>query len=97
MFDQKRTSANRRQPDSAVLEGNAALVIGHPGHELRVHHWLEIDRPLTFVLTDRSGRGQQSRLPSTAKVLRNAGAKSATVFGRWTDAQAYQILLCGNL
>src|SRR5437016_9745840 len=97
MSDQKRASANRRQHDSAVLGGNAALIIGHPGHELRIHHWLETDRPLTFVLTDGSGRGQQSRLSSTAKVLRNVGAKPATIFGRWTDAQAYEILLSGNL
>jgi hypothetical protein len=80
-----------------ILKGNAALIIGHPGHELRIHHWVETARPLTFVLTDGSGRGQQSRLPSTANVLRRAGAKPATIFGRWTDAQAYEILLTGNL
>nr|MDP9120522.1 hypothetical protein [Acidobacteriota bacterium] len=27
----------------------AALVIGHPGHELRVHGWLERARPLVLV------------------------------------------------
>jgi hypothetical protein len=82
---------------NVMLKGNAALIIGHPGHELRIHHWVETARPLTFVLTDGSGRGQQSRLPSTANVLRAAGAKPAPIFGRWTDAQAYEILLSGNL
>jgi hypothetical protein len=95
MSDQKRASPDHRQ--RAVLKGNAALVIGHPGHELRIHHWVETAHPLTFVLTDGSGRGQQSRLPSTATVLRRAGAKPAPIFGRWTDAQAYEILLSGNL
>jgi hypothetical protein len=80
-----------------ILEGNAALIVGHPGHELRIHHWVETARPLTFVLTDGSGRGQQSRLPSTVNVLHRAGAKPAPIFGRWTDAQAYEILLTGNL
>jgi hypothetical protein len=36
-------------------------------------------------------------LPSTENVLRRAGAKPAPIFGRWTDAQAYEILLSGNL
>jgi hypothetical protein len=79
------------------LRGNVALVIGHPGHELRIHHWVETARPLVFVLTDGSGRGLPSRLPSTENVLRQAGARPAPIFGRWTDAQAYEILLSGNL
>jgi hypothetical protein len=83
--------------NNVMLKGNAALIIGHPGHELRIHHWVETARPLTFVLTDGSGRGQQSRLPSTVNVLQRAGAKPASIFGRWTDAQAYEILLSGNL
>jgi hypothetical protein len=95
MSDQKRASPDHRR--RAVLKGKAALVIGHPGHELRIHHWVETAHPLTFVLTDGSGRGQQSRLPSTANVLHRAGAKPAPIFGRWTDAQAYEILLSRNL
>jgi hypothetical protein len=82
---------------SEIFEGNAALIVGHPGHELRIHHWVERARPLTFVLTDGSGRGQQSRLPSTESILHQAGAKPAAIFGRWTDAQAYEILLSENL
>lgn len=97
MSDQERVSKNHSDPRVRILEGNAALIIGHPGHELRIHHWVETTRPLTFVLTDGSGRGQQSRLPSTEKILREAGAKPAPIFGRWTDAHAYEILLSGNL
>ena len=97
MSEQARVSKNHPESSAVILEGNAALIIGHPGHELRIHHWLETARPLTFVLTDGSGRGQRSRLPSTARVLRKAGAKPATIFGRWTDAEAYEILLSGNL
>ena len=51
-----------------------ALIIAHPGHELRVHHWLEKTRPLMLVLTDGSGRTAQSRLASTTRILEQAGA-----------------------
>jgi hypothetical protein len=94
---QKYASEDDETAELLTLPGKSALVIGHPGHELRIHHWLETARPLTFVLTDGSGRGQQPRLLSTAKVLRDAGAKSGGIFGRWTDAQAYEILLTQNL
>jgi hypothetical protein len=97
MSGQTRVSHDDPEGRAAILKGNAALIIGHPGHELRIHHWLETARPLTFVLTDGSGRGQQSRLPSTENVLRQAGAKPAPIFGPWTDAETYQFLLSGNL
>jgi hypothetical protein len=51
-----------------------ALIIAHPGHELRVHHWIEKTRPLVLVLTDGSGRTTQSRLASTTRILEQAGA-----------------------
>jgi hypothetical protein len=40
---------------SALPDGRAALVIAHPGHELRALHWLRLSRPCVFVLTDGSG------------------------------------------
>jgi len=92
-----RHSESHQEASAGILRGNVALVIGHTGHELRIYHWVETARPLTFVLTDGSGRGQPSRLPSTENVLRHAGAKPGPIFGRWTDAQAYEILLSGNL
>jgi hypothetical protein len=73
-----------RQPMKPV---RAAMIIGHPGHELRVHHWLETARPEVLVLTDGSGRTQHSRLPSTTRIL---------VYGRFTDAEMYQVMLLGR-
>jgi hypothetical protein len=70
-----------------------ALVIGHPGHELLVHGWLEVTRPLVFVLTDGSGRSSQSRLASTTKVLNQTGAKCGGIYGRLTDTEAYAAIL----
>ena len=50
-----------------------AVIISHPGHELRVHHWLEQAKPAVCVLTDGSGHTQRSRLDSTTGVLSGAG------------------------
>jgi hypothetical protein len=77
-------------PDLANMR--SVLVVGHPGHELRVHRWLELARPEVFVLTDGSGRTQQSRLASTAKVLAAAGATPAGVFGRFSDRDVYAMI-----
>jgi hypothetical protein len=71
----------------------AALFIAHPGHELRVHGWLERVRPLVFVLTDGSGHTERGRLGSTTEVLQRAGARAGTIYGRLTDRRLYRALL----
>ena len=71
----------------------AALIVAHPGHEMRVHGWLCRTRPLTFVLTDGSGHGDQPRTNSTARVLTAAGAESGSVFGRLSDRAWYRMIL----
>ena len=74
----------------------AALVIAHPGHELRIHHWMERARPVTFVLTDGSGHTDQSRLDSTTAVLERARAQCGTIYGALSDRQLYQAILAGE-
>src|SRR5437870_6297770 len=71
----------------------AALFIAHPGHELMVHGWLELMRPLVFVLTDGSGRTNQSRLESTTEIVNQTGAKLGCIYGRLTDRAAYSAIL----
>lgn len=71
----------------------AALVVAHPGHELRVHGWLEEARPVVCVLTDGSGRTQHSRLDSTTRVLEAAGARPGPVYGVLSDVELYAALL----
>lgn len=75
---------------------HAAIVVGHPGHELMVHHWLTEHTPLYFCLTDGSGGSAQSRLHSTAALLNNAGVTHGGIFGRYTDKEAYRLLLGGD-
>jgi hypothetical protein len=75
------------------LDRPAALVVAHPGHELRVLGWLRLARPLVFVLTDGSGATNRSRVPSTEGVLAEAGACPGSIFGRLTDREMYARLM----
>jgi hypothetical protein len=74
----------------------AALVIAHPGHELRVHRWLELARPVVYVLTDGSGHTGRSRLASTSELLARAGARPGPIYGRLADRELYGALLAGE-
>ena len=69
------------------------LVVAHPGHELRVHGWLERARPRVLVLTDGSGHTGRSRLDSTERILAGAGARPGPIFGELTDREVYEALL----
>lgn len=71
----------------------SALVVAHPGHELRVHGWLESARPHVFILTDGSGATGQSRLSSTTALLAQRGARPGRIYGRLTDVAAYRAIL----
>lgn len=72
---------------------SAVLVIAHPGHELRVFHWLETVRPVVFVLTDGSGASGHSRLPSTTRILDQVNASRGSFYGALTDREVYEAIL----
>jgi hypothetical protein len=74
----------------------AALVIAHPGHELRLHHWLEKTRPRVFVLTDGSGSGR-SRIQSTLGILEATGCTAGSIMAPFTDREIYRMLLAGEV
>jgi hypothetical protein len=76
-----------------ILPSPAALVIGHPGHELRLFRWLEVDHPTVFVLTDGSGRSGRPRLESTRAVLAATGCESGSPFGPFSDGDVYRAFL----
>jgi len=77
----------------ALTDCRAALVIAHPGHELRVFSWLRLARPCVFVLTDGSGRSGASRLHQTTNILKDAGARPGSIYGRFTDGEIYAAIL----
>jgi hypothetical protein len=80
-----------------MTRGRPALVVAHPGHELRVHGWLEAARPRTTVLTDGSGSQGTPRLASTARVLDRAGASRTGLFGVHGDREVYEAVLAGRV
>lgn len=73
-----------------------ALLVAHPGHELRVHGWVERERPIVYVITDGSGSRQEARTESTRRLLEAAGARPGPVFGKVTDGELYRALLWGD-
>jgi hypothetical protein len=76
---------------------SAVIVVGHPGHELRVHGWMEMVRPLVCVLTDGSGNGGEGRLESTTRVVERTGARRGAIYGRLSDRAIYTAILDGDL
>src|SRR2546423_11432914 len=82
-----------RTSQIAAAEICTALVIGHPGHELLLHGWLELTHPLVFVFTDGSGRSKESRLASTTKILNQTGAKCGSIYGRLSDVASDAAIL----
>ena len=79
-------------PDSTITD-TTALVVAHPGHELRVYHWIEKHQPIYCCLTDGSGGGAISRLSSTTRLLKTVGASVGPIYGRYPDTVVYQLLL----
>ena len=87
------SSADRLGRPPAFPGESAALVVAHPGHELRVYGWLGLTRPTVFVLTDGSGHSGRSRLSSTTKLGAEAGVGFGGIYGRFTDIDLYKAVL----
>lgn len=56
----------------SLPEGNYALAIAHPGHELRLHGFLEKAKPFVFILTDNSEQRGQDMMWDSIKVIDRA-------------------------
>ena len=74
-----------------------ALIVGHPGHELRVFGWIHAIKPLVAVLTDGSGNDGQPRIDLTTQVLRDAGATLSQLYGFMSDRAIYRAVLARDL
>ena len=79
-----------------TIPAKTALMVGHPGHELRVFHWLETHRPLMCCLTDGSGSLEKPRIDSARRLLANAGASPGPIFCRVSDKQLYRFIMEGK-
>lgn len=76
-----------------TMRGRSALIIGHPGHELRVWGWMRATRPVVAILTDGSGRGSEGRLGLSREACRQASATISRHFGMTSDADVYRAIL----
>ena len=76
-------------PVPAVKSRRPALVVAHPGHELRVFGWACQTRPRVYVLTDGSGTGGAPRIDSSVHLLQTMGAEQSELFGMFSDKALY--------
>ena len=83
-----RCAAGRRPPFQ-----RPALVVGHPGHELKVFGWMKEFHPRVHVLTDGSGRHGVSRIPASEALLARLGTARGEIFGRLSDGEMYRAIL----
>ncbi|MBI3649943.1 MAG: hypothetical protein HY231_02715 [Acidobacteria bacterium] len=77
----------------ALAKSRAALIIAHPGHELRVYHWLTVARPVVFILTDGSGHTGKSRLATTTQIVEASGSAVGSIYGRMSDRMMYSAII----
>lgn len=84
-------------PPEELPKKRTALVVAHPGHELRVHGFLAAARPRVSVLTDGAGRAGRPRLGSTRRVLDDVGSEHGRLFGVLSDRALYDALLAKDL
>jgi len=96
MADAPHACVHRLEPGVLPGDGRTALVIAHPGHELRIHGVLERFRPRTYVLTDGAGPSAASRVPSTTQVLVQVGARRGEIYGALADVSLYELLRTGR-
>lgn len=78
---------------TGVASHRWALVVAHPGHELRAFHFLELARPRVAVLTDGSGSTGVPRADETRRLLADAGATPDEVFAVLSDREAYAAMM----
>jgi hypothetical protein len=84
-------------PELLLPYTHAAIVVGHPGHELKVFGWVSEHRPRIYVFTDGSGQSGVSRLHATASLAAELGAQRGEIFGAAADTRIYRAILDQDL
>lgn len=69
------------------------LLLSHPGHELRLFHWMEQASPMVACLTDGSGGSAVARTDYSDQCVRSAGAVYYPLAGTRSDRAWYQAIL----
>lgn len=73
------------------------LILAHPGHELRIHHWLELNKPRVYFLTDGSGGREVSRTHCSRTIVEATGSTCGAVFGEIADKTWYSAFRDQNI
>ena len=89
-------SSCRSASDLPLQFHRPALVVGHPGHELKVFGWMTECKPRVYVVTDGSGRHGIPRTSSTSALIQSVDAQPGEVFGWAPDAEVYRAILEQN-
>ncbi|RZJ77699.1 MAG: hypothetical protein EON88_35040 [Brevundimonas sp.] len=79
-----------------MSETRPLLVVGHPGHELYLHGWMEAETPTVCVLTDGSGHRNPSRVDFSRDCVERAGGTVGSLFGQRSDRDWYASLMEGD-
>ncbi|MFA5982977.1 MAG: hypothetical protein WC782_03085 [Methylococcaceae bacterium] len=79
--------------DQTNQPSRCLLIVGHPGHELRIFGWVKKMRPLAVALTDGSGHTLQPRLVASKALLMQLGAIPSKLYGISSDQAIYQRIL----
>jgi hypothetical protein len=69
-----------------------ALIIGHPGHELRAFKFIKEFKPDVFIITNGSGSNNLSRINNSIKIIESLGAKYINLFDPFPDKIIYQLI-----
>jgi len=72
-----------------------ALVVAHPGHELRLFGWLAAHRPTVHILTGATRVGPE-RIEASAALVAEVGATKGRLFGGVPDRDVYAMVLAGD-
>jgi hypothetical protein len=95
--DREVTSFTVAEDAEILSVRRAALVIGHPGHELRLYGWLAAVRPQVFILTDGSGTTGIGRIASSSQVLAKTGSPLGKICAPFSDAGIYEAIRDCNI
>ena len=74
-----------------------ALIIGHPGHELRAFKFIKDFKPDVFIITDGSGSSNVSRIDNSIKIIESLGARYIKLFEPIPDKKIYTLIREGNI
>lgn len=73
------------------------LAVAHPGHELRLMRWIELQRPSVFIFTSGSRNGEdRTRVEASRRLLEGCGARDGGLFGDYLDRDVYAWIMTGD-